>query len=400
MILVMFWNLLALNLKTFARQKFLLIMLLLLLVSVSFVAGFAGTLFLTEGVLASPISIVLVDLDESVESRMIINTLVDDPDYFDLIDFAIYTPQEAMELLDDGDFTAIITIPEGFARGMQTGHNIPFSVAINDERPIASALVRIAVESFADMLRSSQIGVYVTLNFANTQDIPRAEFERILMAINMRFIGLVMNRQEIFIHDDQSVTGGLVIWQAYLIAMYSALMLCVSFAMTAAMRQIYSGFTVLKLKRRGASALKLFLACFAAIFLLFFIINIGVWLWLLDFSININSALAAIVLTAGFAAFAATITFVFSSSFAAGCFSAVFAGISLFFSGGIIPVDFFGEELRMISNLVYNTWAVRLISAAMLDEGFALPMIICMSFALIFGSIGCFAAFYRGRVPK
>ena len=391
-----FWNLLVLNLKTFARQKIRLILLLLVMLSVSFAAGIAGTLFLTDGILAGPISIALVDLDDSIESRMILNALVDEPGYVDLIEFSILTPEEAQA----GDFTAIITLPQGFAHGMQTGQNIPFTVVLDDGRPLASTLVQVAVDSFADKLRSSQIGVYVTLNFAGTQEITRAEFDWVLMAVNMRFIGLVMNRGGIFIHDYQSVTGGLAIWQAYLIAMYSALLLCVSFALTGPMRQIYSKFSILKLKHRGVSPSKLFLACFCAIFLLFITINTGVWLWLFDFNINFNTIFITIVLTAGFAAFAAMITFVFTSTFAAGSFSAVFAGISLFLSGGIIPVGFFGEELRMISGIVFNTWAVRLISAALIDENIILPMIVCILFALFFTAIGCFAVYSRGKVPK
>ena len=396
----MFWDLLNLNLKTFARQKIRLIILMLIMFFVSFIAGIAGTLFLTEGVLTRPISIVLVDLDDSIESRMILNAIVDEPGYIDLIEFVILTYEEAGAVLDGGDFTAIITFPQGFAHAMQTGHNIPFYVNLNDERPIASALVRVAVESFADMLRSSQIGVYVTLNFANTQEISRAEFDRVLMAVNMRFIGLVMNRHEVFVHDYQSVTGGLVIWQAYLIAMFCALMLCVSFAMTDAMRQIYSKFSILKLRSRGVSPLKIFLACFMAIFLLFITINTGVWLWFFDIDLSINTILAIIVLAAGFAAFAAMITFVFTSNLAAGSFSAVFAGISLFFSGGIIPIDFFSVELRIIAGTVFNTWVVRLISAVLLDESIFLPMIVCISFALVFSAIGCFAAFWKALVPK
>ena len=393
-----FWNLLLLNLKTFAGQKFRMVVLLLLMFSVSFVAGAAGTLFLTEGVLARPIAIALVDLDDSIESRMILSAIVDEQSYVDLIEFAILSPKEAQAVLDDGYVTAIITLPEGFARGMQTGRNIPFSVTLSDERPLAAALVQVAVESFADMLRSSQIGVYTTLNFANAEGISRAEFERVLMAINMRFIGLVMNRSLAFIHDEQSATGGLYIWQAYLIAMFCTLMLCVSFALTDPMRQIYSKFTVLKLKRRGASWLKLFAACFAAIFLLFAAINTGAWFWFFD--LCLGSLLSAIVLTAGFAAFASMITFVFASNFAAGSFSAVYAAISLFLSGGIIPVGFFGEELRIISSLAFNTWAVRLISDTLLDESTVMQMAACISFAFLFAAIGCFAAYCRGRVPR
>ena len=394
----MFRDLLMLNLKIFARQKVRLTTFLLLILSVSVIAGLAGNFFLTDGVLANPISIALVDLDDSIETRMILTAIVDEPDYIDLLEFAILTPEDAQAALDDGGVTAIITFPEGFAHGMLMGQNIPFTVTYNNERPLASALVRVVTESFADMLRSSQIGVYVTLNFANTQEIPRADFDRVLMAVNMRFIGLVMSRGEVFIHDKQSITGGLAIQQAYLIAMYCTLMLCTAFAMTDAMRQNFNKFFVLKLKYKGISPLKLFFACFTAFFSLFIAVNTGLGLWMLGLEININTALTIIVITAGFASFAAMITFVFNSAFSAGSFSAVFVGISLFLSGGIIPIDFFAKSLRMVSDMVFNTWAVRLISASLLGESFVMPMTVCIAFALIFAAIGCSAAYCRGRM--
>ena len=396
----MFCSLFLLNLKTFTGQKFRLIVLLLLLISISAVAGLAGDFFLTDGILAEPISIALVDLDNSAETRMILSAIVDEPDYIDLLEFVILSPREAYAALDDGTVTAIITFPEGFAHGMLMGQNIPFTVAYNSERPLASALVRVVTESFADMLRSSQIGVYVTLNFANTQEIPREQFDRILLAVNMRFIGLVMNRGEIFIHDNQSVTGGPDIRQAYLIAMYCALMLCAAFVMTDAMRQNFSRHFILKLKKRGVAPLKLLLACLAANFLLFVAINAGLGFLLLDFSVSTSSLLVIIVLTAAFAAFAAMIIFVFDSAFAAGSFSAVAVGISLFLSGGIIPIEFFGDGLSRASNFVFNTWAVRLIFNLLLDESLVIPVTLCLTFALIFAMIGCFAAYRKGRVPR
>ena len=396
----MFGNLLLLNLKTFARQKIRLALLLLLVVSMSAIAGFAGNLFLTDGILPQPISIALVDLDDTFETRMILNAITDDPDYIDLLEFTILSAGDAQAALNRGDVTAIITFPEGFAHGMLMGRNIPFEVTYNSERPLASALVRVTTESFADMLRSSQIGVYVSLNYANMQEITRDQFDMVMLAVNMRFIGLVMSRGDIFIHDDQSVTGGLDILQAYLIAMYCALMLCAAFVMTDATRQNFSKFFMLKLKNRGVSPLKPFLACLAANFLLFIVVNAGLGFMLFGFSININTILAIVVITTGFAGFAAMITFLFNSTFSAGSFSAVVVGVSLFLSGGIIPLGFFPDGLRIASGVVFNTWATRLISAALLDESLALPIAACIAFALIFASIGCLAACRRGRVPR
>jgi hypothetical protein len=340
----------------------------------------------------------LVDLDDTLETRMIINAITDDPDYIDLLEFSILPAGEARAALSRGDVTATITFPEGFAHGMLMGRNIPFEVAYNSERPLASALVRVTTESFADMLRSSQIGVYVSLNYANTQEITRDQFDMIMLAVNMRFIGLVMSRGDVFVHDDQSVTGGLDIWQAYLIAMYCALMLCAAFVMTDALRQNFSKFFLMKLKNLGVPPLKPFLACFAANFLLFIVINAGLGFWLFDFSIDIM--LAIIVITAGFAGFAAMITFLFNSAFSAGSFSAVVVGVSLLLSGGIIPAEFFSDGLRTASHAVFNTWATRLLSAAFLEESLAVPMAACIAFVLIFAFIGCLAAYSRGRVPQ
>jgi len=394
----MFRYLLLLNLKTFARQKSRLFAVLILTVLVSAIAGLAGDFFLTDGVLAEPIAIAVVDLDDTAETRMILSAIVDDPIYDDLLEFSIHTARDAQAALDNGEITAIITFPDGFARGLLMGRNIPFEVTYSGERPLAAALVRVATESFADMLRSSQIGVYVTLNFANNQGVSRAEFDRVMMAVNMRFIGLVMNRSEVFDSDEQSVTGGLTIQQAYLIPMHFVLMLCAAFVMTDSVRQNFSRFFVINLKNRGISPLQVFLACCLANFLLFTAINAGLGLWIFGFGINMLLAIA--VISVAFAAFAAMIAFVFDTSFSAGSFCAVVVGVSLALSGGIIPIEFFSDGLRMASDAVFNTWAVRLVSAVLLGESVAVSTAACIAFALIFATIGCIATYRRGRIPQ
>jgi hypothetical protein len=392
----MFGNLLLLNLKTFARQKIRLVVLLVLVAAMSVAAALAADFFLTESAIVGPIRIAVVDLDDSMETRMILAALGDDPEYIEMFEFAAMRQREAREALETGDVTAIITFPQDFGRSMIFGDNIPFSVTYNSERPLMSALVLAAANSFAEMLRAAQTGVYTTLNYADTQMLNRDQFDRVLMFVNMRFLGLVLGRAEIFVHDPQSITGGLTIWQTYIIAMYIALMLCAAFVMTDAMRRNFKGYFVVNLKNRGISPLKVFLSCFLANFLLFKIINLAMGLW--AFGPSLDIILAITVITAGFAAFAAMITFLFSSTFSAGAFCAVAVGVSLFLSGGIIPVDFLSDGLRMASDVVFNTWAARLISGALLQESLAVPALACMAFVMLFAAIGCFAAYNKGRV--
>ena len=400
------WNVINLNLKTFVVQKGRIAALFFLTAVLCLAAGLSGHFFLTDGSVVEPITVAVVDLDESIETRMILSAIMDAPEYGELLVFSRPSPADAASILDDGRTTAVITLPEGFGNSMTRGENMPFAVAYNRERPLASALVRVVADAFADMLRSSQMGVYVTLNYALAQDIPQTQYDMIFMSVNMRFIGLVQNRQDMFVSDIQSVTGELVIWQAYFIAVYIALMMCAAFVMTDAVRRNFSRYFIISLGMRGVSHRVVCLACVMSYFLLFLVLNIGLWLcitflsYLLGlpaFGINAGLACGVVVIAAALAAFAVMLTFVFDSSLSAGAFTAVFTVVSLFLSGGIIPAAYFSESFQLMSNAVFNTWGVRLLAAALTEGNLLMPVAACVGFGLIFMGIGCVAVKLRGR---
>jgi len=373
-------------------------------------AGLLGNFFMSETNIAGPIYIAIVDLDDSFETRMILSVITEQSDdYAEMLKFANKTPQSANEALQSGDISAIITLPDNFGWSVLSGENLPFVVTYNAERPLSAALVRVVATAFADMLRTSQMGVYVTLNFALEQDLPRENFDMIFMGVNMRFLGFVLARDEMFVVDTQSVTGGLHIWQSYFIAAYIALMICAAFVMTDAIRRNFSRHCLVSLGNRDISTHTIFASCVFSYFLLFLMLNAALWLLvtnmpsvynLIPFSINMRFFASVAVISLSLAAFSSMLTFVFDNAFSAGAFASLFAVVSLFLSGGIVPVMYFSDGLRVASGFVWSTWGSSLLAAAILDESILWQATMNLVFCLIFAIFGAVFANRRGRCVR
>ena len=404
-----FWNIVSLNLKTFAHFKARMISLFCLIALLATSAGLLGEYFMSETNIAGPVYIAIVDMDDGFETRMILSTITEQADdYGEMLRFTHKTPASAQAALQNGDISAILTFPESFGAAMISGDNMPFGVTYNIERPLSATLIRVMANAFADMLRTSQMGVYVTLNYAIEQGVPSESFDMIFMGVNMMFLSFVIARGEMFVVDTTSITGGLPIWQSYFIAAYIALMICAAFVMTDAVRRNFSRYCLIGLKNCGVSTSTSFIACIFAYFLLFLTINAALWLMVAlspiyalgEFDINARFLSGIVIVSASLSAFAAMLTFAFDNAFSAGVFTSVFAIISLFLSGGVVPVMYFSDMLQAASNLVWSTWGARLLSSAILEENILIHAIICALFGLIFAIIGRVFAGLRGRCAR
>ena len=385
----MFTKILLLNIKTFAQQKIKLIVLFLLCLFVPFAVGLIGNYFLTQG--SQAISIAIVDLDDGFETRMILSAITEDAVSGEIFEFIQYSYYDAALALENGHVAAVITFPQNFGHSMIIGENIPFTILYNSNMPFQSAMVHVAAEAFADMLRSSQMGVYVVLNFARTQDITNTQFDIILMAINMIFINLVLARVDVF--NNYAFVEGMTIWQVYFVAMYFALILCAMFVMTNAIRGNLNKFVITRLNKKNIALPKIFFACLTANLVLILPINLIV---ALIFSQSVLILLSMIIISLGFASFGTMVIFLFNNDFLAGSFSAIFVGTSLFFSGGIIPSEFFGGTLQLISNFIFNTWAVGLMSSAYAGLNILNHILVCILFTVIFSAVAMVALYCKG----
>jgi len=370
------------------------------------IAGLLGDFFLSETNIAGPVNIAIVDLDDGFETRLILSVITDQADdYTEMLRFSHKTLENAETSLRNGNISAIITLPENFGASMTSGENIPFTVTYNAERPLSATLIQVMAEAFADMLRTSQMGVYVTLNYVLEQGVPPESFDMIFMGVNMRFLGFVIARGEMFIVDTTSATGGLPTWKSYFITTYIALMICAAFVMTDTIRRNFSRYCLISLKNRDVSILTTFSACIFAYFLLFSTISATLWLLIFflpidtfsQFDINVQFLVGVILISASLSTFAAMLTFAFDNAFSAGVFTSVFAIVSLVLSGGVIPTMYFSDTLQATSNIVWSTWSTNLLSAAILDENILTQAAMCTLFGFLFAVIGLLFVKLRGR---
>lgn len=77
------------------------------------------------------IPLAVEDRDSTAESRSVVSAFVNSG-YFDFV-AAVYSPHEAERLLDRNDARAVLVIPEGFARRLQTGETAPLQVLISGD---------------------------------------------------------------------------------------------------------------------------------------------------------------------------------------------------------------------------------------------------------------------------
>lgn len=152
-----------------------------------------------------------------------------------------------------------------------------------------------------------------------------------------------------------------------------------------------------------------FLTCAISYFLLLLTLNVGIslcaaalgaFLGLPTIGMNTGFIFGIVIVTTVLAMFAAALVFVFNSTLSTGAFTAVFVLVSLFLSGGIIPIEFFSSNVQLLANFVFNTWSARLLASGLTGENLLLPFAMCILFGSIFAVIGCIAANLRGRTNR
>jgi len=381
-------NALKLNIKTFYYHKVRIIVFAIVLVLLCLAAAATGRYFLYGENFVGPIHIGLVDKDDSFETRLILSNIEDHSEYYELIEFTHFTENEAIIVLENNEIAAIVTLPPNFGAGIISGENIPFAITYATNRPFTSSIVKMVSYSFADMLRSAQTGVYITLNYANAADITPMRFNEIFFGVNVRFLGIVMERTDIFDTQMQYLTGRVNIQTAYLIAAFITAMLCTFFVLTDIIRKNYSEFTIKTLKLRGIKLSNIF---FGTVLSYFVVLTLcaSVVLFLME-NITLALVLSGVVVIFTVATLGAMVTFVFKNHLSSGIFVTLFIVVSLFLSGGVIPVDFFPPGLRITSYFTFNYWAARLLEVGLLGEIGVGYIFMSLLFALVLASFGIY----------
>jgi len=360
-------------------------------------AGLLGS-FLLGGDATPPITIAIVDEDNSLESRLLLNYLEGAHEGRELIVFAITDAAGAEEMLDTGQVSASILIPAGFMAGVLDGTNPPFIVTLDPSTPMRSQVVRLFADVYADMLRTGQQGVYIALDAARQQGTAE-QWQEMFRVANMRFLMAMLNREHVLEETKLSPTGQVGVALHYGAAAFVFLLLlgvCLFLDVwaRAGSKQVLQRLSALGnhwlptglLYTLGA-AVPIGAACLLLTLLTLTangIFGLGLVGWPV-------LPLALIVLILCGAAFLAALSLMFGHLTQQGAggntFVFLYGLVGLFLSGGILPPTYLAPTLVGLGRLTPHYWLTRLLSYSLVGEVNLSALAGSLAFVAVFAAI-------------
>lgn len=366
-------------------------------------AGLLGSLLLYGGI--DPVTVVVVDEEDSFESRMLLNYLEDYEDYREILRFVRSDAREADAMLNSGEATAVIRIPPAFIAGVLDGGNRPFVITLTEKTPLKAALVKVFADVYADMLKTGQTGVYTALSAAREQG-DDAQYQEMYRTANLRYITAMLNRFSMKTEREVSPTGGSGAAEYYGAAALVFLMLLGSVLFLDVWSGAASGRVLKGLAARGnppwrtglclvlTAAMPFAVACFLLVG------GIGAASIALDggfvLSLPLLAALLVLVLCAG--AFMLALSRVFGEGSSGSVFAFLFSLAALFLSGGILPEAYLAPALAALGKLTPHYWLSALLRESLQGSLAWEPLVASLAFVVLLAAVAMISVARAGRV--
>lgn len=355
-------ELVGLNLKLMLAKWRVLQVMVLGVGLLGYLAVLASGHFVTRTLQPVVIGVINGDL-ASVETTLLLNGLKETSEEAD-IQFVMTTQDEATVDMENGELTAIVTIPQGFGQAMITGENTPFELMTNASQPLSSALIRLVVDALTDTLKTSQMGVYTTLDFAREQGVSEAVFDDIFMRINLMFINLVMDRGGQIQTVELPLMGGLSVADSYLLTFYVLGLTMLAAIYAGVFSKALSTYQVVKLAQiKQMNSLSIASSVIMAYVAL---TSGGVLLLFVYFGrVALLGGLAVGAVISGYMGFCSLF---FSKERTQGGFIIATTLVMLLFSGGLVPSMFLPRGINQLAVLTYPYWFIRYMASGQMQS--------------------------------
>ncbi|MDR1687669.1 MAG: ABC transporter permease [Clostridiales bacterium] len=340
--------------------------------------------------ITDPLSVIIVDRDNSAESRMFTQMFMEYDLYKNILNFSTNGENNARQLIKENKATAVIIFPRNFAENIKNGKNEPFTVILNDAQPLKKTLTEYFALSFAEILAGSQAGVYAALDYTY-QNSPE-NYERMFSVVNFKFLNLVLNRNSMLNVSQVSAVSRIPVFLHYLAAFWIFINLAGISLFIDVINSNFNTFTLKKLRLAGANIFLTVSGLVAGFFAAFTCINAAFLIPVLfltelpkfSFALILNTALFFLCVSC----LAVFISLMFKNPAAASVTTSVFSLAGLFLSGGIIPREFFAPVLRNSSYATLNYWLYEAVTGAFTNSGaFAAGVVFLITALLFFLSV-------------
>ncbi|MFY2249234.1 ABC transporter permease [Priestia megaterium] len=220
--------------------------------------------------------VAIVDKDDTAQTKYVIEQLTEGK--LRKIMKPLYTNEEkAKQLLQQNKVAAIVTLPKGFSHDIAHGKNQPLHVIGNSNKPLQSQLFRYVMESAADYTSAAQSGINTVDAFLEKENVSdekrRAEFKKSLVTFGLH----VLDRGSLF--DEQVETSFFQqdMKQYYVLSFAALLLMIWSYGGWLLASETQTSPVLDRMKTRGVSFLRIYLAQLTALFVLLLPVSVVVF---------------------------------------------------------------------------------------------------------------------------
>ncbi|MBQ8552179.1 MAG: ABC transporter permease [Clostridia bacterium] len=230
---------------------------LLLMLAAIFI-GAAGALIAASEPSDELLRVAVVDNEDSVLSRILINTITN-TDYLSQLITAVKTDEEsAMRALENGNCAAVFILPEGFIddiyRGVETHGRVYLSSGLSAQSQIVESAVRFGER----LLASGQLGVFSGERILRERGITGEEYSSYVTKANTRLLAEALAANDrYFILETLSYDGtGMTSESYYLLCWLLMLLFMLSLFFVPLFRQDCTQSMLARLRSCGVGGLR------------------------------------------------------------------------------------------------------------------------------------------------
>lgn len=179
--------------------------------------------------------VAIINLDRSAFSVSMIRMALGDAGLSEMIETTDLPPSAESR----SEYTAIITIPEGFLESILTGENLSPVVELDWSSPLEAMWVRQMILAGTRALSAAQRGVYAVLEAADWgKGMDEKEYHLLVAEVNMKLLNAFFDKLSLLKDHRMSASGNLTLPQYYACALAALLPFCYGFLFQPAIQNL------------------------------------------------------------------------------------------------------------------------------------------------------------------
>ena len=180
--------------------------------------------FIFRSALFEPLNVGLIISKEDDETRLVSRVVSSMDSVSSICKFHYMEQEDALEQLKNGDFQAVISLPENFYQDVDTGINTPATVYFPYHTTINEAVFEELLKDGVSIIQTSESAVYASFDVAKHKEL-LVEWNQIGNVISRIYINKALMRNKIFNQTVFSSMGSANIYEYYFASLTAVILL-------------------------------------------------------------------------------------------------------------------------------------------------------------------------------